>query len=67
MLIPNDCSHCGKQLEPREHGYYEVEVSVESAGSGDYFHAVLLCKACYHEMLDEIRKYVEVQDGENET
>jgi hypothetical protein len=62
MLIPNNCSHCGRQLEPKERGYYDVEVSVESVGSGDYFHTVLLCKSCYHNMIDEIRKYAEAQE-----
>lgn len=62
MLIPNNCSHCGRQLEPREPAYYEVEVSVEAVGSGDYFHAVLLCKSCYRNMIDGIRKYAEAQE-----
>ena len=62
MLIPNDCVHCGRQLEPREHGFYEVEVSVEAIGRGEYFNAVLLCKDCYHDMIEAIRKYMEVQE-----
>lgn len=63
MLIPTNCSRCGMQVELNDcNAFRNVEVAVKSRGAGDYFETDLLCDRCYMELLDSIRRIMEVHD-----